>query len=59
MAVDASWLYAHNILHFVENLFPQGPDGAVNVDDEIVRHSLVTHDGRIVHAGALKAMGKA
>ncbi|MBM4087984.1 MAG: NAD(P) transhydrogenase subunit alpha [Planctomycetes bacterium] len=58
MAVDASWLYAHNMLHFVENLFPQGP-GALNVDDEISRHSLVTVDGRIVHQGALKAMGTA
>jgi NAD(P) transhydrogenase subunit alpha len=59
MAVDASWLYAHNMLHFVENLFPQGPGKAMNVDDEIVRHSLVTVDGRIVHQGALKAMNKA
>jgi H+-translocating NAD(P) transhydrogenase subunit alpha len=55
MAVDASWLYAHNMLHFVKNLFPQGP-GTMNLDDEIVRHSLVTIDGRIVHQGALKAM---
>ena len=58
MPVDASWLYAHNVLHFVENLFPQGP-GSLNLDDEIVHHSLVTHDGRIVHQGALKAMSKA
>ena len=57
MAVDASWLYAHNMLHFVENLFPQGP-GTMNLDDEIVRHSLVTVDGRIVHQGTLKAMSK-
>jgi H+-translocating NAD(P) transhydrogenase subunit alpha len=59
MAVDASWLYAHNMLYFVENLFPRGPVGAINIDDEIVRHSLVTVDGRIVHQGALKAMNKA
>jgi NAD(P) transhydrogenase subunit alpha len=58
MAVDASWLYAHNMLHFVDNLFPQGP-GTMNLDDDIVRHSLVTVDGRIVHQGALKAMSKA
>lgn len=55
MAVDATWLYAHNILHYVENLLPQGP-GEPNLEDEIVRHSLVTVDGRIVHAGTLKAM---
>lgn len=56
MAVDASWLYAHNMLHYVENLLPNGP-GPLNLDDEIVRHSLVTINGKIVHAGALKAMG--
>jgi NAD(P) transhydrogenase subunit alpha len=58
MAVDASWLYAQNMLHYVENLFPKGP-GQPNLEDEIVRHSLVTVDGRIVHQGALKAMGRA
>jgi len=58
MAVDATWLYAHNMLHYVENLFKDGP-GRINVDDEIVRHSLVTTAGKIRHAGALKAMGLA
>ncbi len=58
MAVDATWLYAHNMLHFVENLFPNGP-GRMNLEDEIVRHTLVTIGGRIVHPGALKAMGPA
>lgn len=58
MAVDASWLYAHNMLHYVENLFPSGP-GRLNMEDEIVQHSLVTIDGRIVHKGAIKAMGEA
>jgi NAD(P) transhydrogenase subunit alpha len=56
MAVDASWLYAHNMLHYVENLFPNGP-GTPNLEDDIVRPTLVTIDGRIVHKGALKAMG--
>ncbi|HPD31253.1 MAG TPA: NAD(P) transhydrogenase subunit alpha [Phycisphaerae bacterium] len=56
MAVDATWLYAHNMLHYVENLFPNGP-GRPNLEDEIVLHSLVTIDGKIVHKGALKAMG--
>lgn len=55
MAVDASWLYAHNMLHYVENLFKDGP-GKLNMDDEIVRNSLVTKDGKILHKGALKAM---
>jgi NAD(P) transhydrogenase subunit alpha len=58
VAVDASWLYAHNMLHYIENLFRNGP-GNLNLDDDIVQHSLVTRDGRIVHQGALKAMGAA
>lgn len=56
MAVDATWLYAHNMLHYIENLFPGGP-GRLNMQDEIVQHSLVTIDGKLVHKGALKAMG--
>lgn len=56
VAVDATWLYAHNMLHYVENLFRNGP-GTLNVDDEIVQQSLVTRDRRIIHKGALKAMG--
>jgi NAD(P) transhydrogenase subunit alpha len=58
MAVDATWLYAHNMLHYVENLFKDGIE-RMNMDDEIVRHSLVTTGGKILHAGALKAMGLA
>ncbi len=56
VAVDATWLYAHNMLHYVENLFKDGP-GRPNLQDEIVQHSMVTIDGKIVHKGALKAMG--
>lgn len=56
--VHASWLYANNMLNYVKNLFKNGlatPD----LDDEIVRHSLVTRQGEIVHQGTLKAMGQA
>ncbi len=55
--VDASWLYSNNMLHFVSNLF-QGGTRTVNLEDEIVAPCLVTHQGRIVHAGTLKAMGQ-
>ncbi len=57
MPVHASWLYAHNVLHYVANLFKENL-GKLDLDDEIVRHSLVTHQGKIVHAGTLKAMGQ-
>lgn len=56
MAEHASWLYAHNIYYYVENLFKHGV-GKLDMEDEIVRSSLVTYQSTIHHIGALKAMG--
>ncbi len=58
MPVHASWLYANNVLHYVQNLFKNGI-GRPDLEDEIVEHSLVTHQGKVVHPGALKAMNQA
>lgn len=55
MSVHASWLYSGNVLEFVRNLF-KGPDGSPDLDDELVRPTVVTHAGRLLHQGALKAM---
>jgi NAD(P) transhydrogenase subunit alpha len=55
MPVDASWLYAQNVLHYLENLFKDGP-GQIDWDDEIVAQSVVTRNGQVVHPGAAKAM---
>jgi H+-translocating NAD(P) transhydrogenase subunit alpha len=55
LPVHSTWLYANNMYYYVENLFKKGP-GDFDMEDEIVRHSLVTHKGEIFHAGALKAM---
>lgn len=55
MPVDATWLFAKNILHAVKHLFPDGP-GAAPWDDPISQSMLVTDDGEIRHAGTLKAM---
>lgn len=55
MAVHASWLYANNLYYYIENLFKKGKE-TMDLEDEIVKNSLVTRDGKIVHAGALKAM---
>lgn len=57
MAVHSSWLYAHNLYYYVENLFKNGinkPD----LGDEIVQSSLVSRQGVIHHQGTLKAMGQ-
>lgn len=58
MPVHASWLYANNVLHYVKNLFKKGLDRP-DLDDDIVQHSLVTHQGKILHHGTLKAMAQA
>ncbi len=58
ITVDASWLYSSNMANFIKNLFPNGP-GEPNLQDEIAKAALVTHQGKIVHRGALKAMGEA
>ncbi len=55
--VHASWLYASNMIEYVRNLFKKGV-GTLDMDDEIVRHSMVTHQGRIVHRGTLRTMGE-
>lgn len=56
MAFHSSWLYSNNLYHYVENLFKKGLD-TLDLDDDIVKHSLVTYQGKIVFEGALKAMG--
>ena len=56
MAVHASWLYANNMYYYVENLFKKGLDKP-DFEDDIVKRSMVTHQGKILFQGALKAMG--
>lgn len=58
MPVHSSWLYANNMLHYVKNLFKRGLN-TMEMNDEIVQHSLVTYQGKIVHHGTLKAMNEA
>lgn len=53
--IHSTWLYANNLYYYVENLFKKGL-GIFDLEDDIVRHSLVTYEGKIVHAGTLKAL---
>ena len=50
LATHASELYAKNLLNFLELLIQ---DGAINIDleDEILNASLITHGGEIHHTG--------
>jgi NAD(P) transhydrogenase subunit alpha len=53
--LHSTYLYANNMLNFLGNLLKDG-SGQINWDDEIVKATLVTRDGLIVHKGTLKAM---
>jgi NAD(P) transhydrogenase subunit alpha len=54
--VSSTWMFAHNIYNFVVNLIKDGRV-CLNTEDEIIASSLVTRGGKIVHNGALEAMG--
>ncbi len=56
MPEHSTWLYANNLLAYLENLYQQGL-GVIDFDDDIVASTLVTREGEIVHAGTRKAMG--
>lgn len=49
LAEDASHLYARNLAAFIELIIKQG-DLAIDFEDEIVRGSMLTHQGEIRHA---------
>jgi len=50
LAVDASSLYAKNLLNFITPLIDKaGKALNINWDDELVKGTLVTKDGRVVH----------
>lgn len=50
----ATWMYARNVLNFLDFLAPAGAMD-VNREDEILAGTLTTHGGRVVHTGALES----
>jgi NAD(P) transhydrogenase subunit alpha len=55
---SSTWMFAHNIYHYLANLVHEGKVN-LNMKDEIIASSLVTTEGKIVHAGALEAINAA
>jgi NAD(P) transhydrogenase subunit alpha len=49
IAVDASQLYARNLLAFLGLIVDKDGNLKIDRDDEIVKATLLTHDGAIVH----------
>ncbi len=57
--VHASQLYARNILTFLYLLAPDKKELNLDMEDEIIKGSLITHNGEITHQGVKEAVKKA
>ena len=50
LAVDASSLYARNLLNFITPLIDkQTKDLKIDLEDEIIKGTLITREGQVVH----------
>jgi proton-translocating NAD(P)+ transhydrogenase subunit alpha len=58
MPMHASLLYARNILAFLNLISPDGKSVKLNQSDEIIKASLITHHGEIIHPGVKEAVEK-
>ncbi len=56
MPVSSTWMFANNVYNFVAAFCKDGRF-EVDVRDEIIKSTLVTRDGQLVHAGARESMG--
>jgi NAD(P) transhydrogenase subunit alpha len=56
-AVHASQLYSRNVQNFLLHLAPEGKL-VLDLDDEITRGALLTHDGQVVHEGVRARLAK-
>ncbi len=50
VATDATSLYARNLSNFINTLFTKEKQLAINLEDELVKGTLLTHQGSIVHS---------
>jgi len=48
MASDASRMYSRNLAEFLSLLAPKGTLN-LDMEDQILRDTLVTHEGKVVH----------
>ena len=55
MPTSSTAMFSKNVFNFVENLVQNG-QVVLNLDDEIIRETLVTRGREIVHAGTLESM---
>lgn len=55
MPTSSTAMFSKNVFNFVENLVQNG-EVVLNMQDEIIRETLVTTGGKIVHQGTLESM---
>jgi proton-translocating NAD(P)+ transhydrogenase subunit alpha len=56
MPVHASLLYAKNVLAFLNLISPDGKSASLDLEDDIIKGSLITHAGEIVHPAIKEAV---
>lgn len=56
MPVHASLLYARNILAFLNLISPDGKSAKIDLSDDIIKGSLITHNGQIAHSAIREAV---
>jgi len=54
LPVHASLLYAKNILAFLNLILPDGKSLKLDLNDEIIKGSMITHNGEITHPALKK-----
>lgn len=56
LPTSSTWMFANNMYELVKFMTKDG-EIVLDMNDEIIKSALTTIDGKIVHAGALEAMG--
>jgi H+-translocating NAD(P) transhydrogenase subunit alpha len=59
MPIHSSQLYAKNMLNLLALMITKEGQFTLNMDDDIVAGTLITHDGEVKSAGVLKALDAA
>jgi NAD(P) transhydrogenase subunit alpha len=54
----ASQMYAKNIYNFLMNMLDKEGNLALNMEDEIIRETIITRDGKVIHPRILEMMGQ-
>ena len=57
VAVDASHMYGRNVTSLIGRITDEQGNLSFDFDDEIVSGATITHDGRITHPVARRALG--